>query len=272
MSGFFAGSRFWDPTAEQAALIAAAVTQLPWAGALGEVQRLWAASDGDVVAFQALVARRAARVPLSHLLGYRDFYKHRFYVTADVLDPRPDTETLIEAALSRPFQSVLDLGTGSGCILLSLLAERPDAVGTGTDLSQAALAVAQRNAAQILGDQRAGFLVSDWFAQVDGLFDLIVSNPPYIAPDEMAGLQPDVCDFEPRLALTDEADGLSCYRTIITDAPEYLNDGGYLMVEIGPTQAQAVTAMMTAQGFAQITLCQDLDARDRVVFGQKVKA
>ena len=272
MNGFHAEDRYWDVTADENALIAAAVAKLDTAGLpglLGEVRRLWAVAQADPDTFDALVVRRAAREPLSHLLGYRDFYKHRFMVTSDVLDPRPDTETLIEAALSVPFSSVLDLGTGSGCILLSLLAERRDAVGTGTDLSDAALAVAQQNAVKLSVQDRATLVQSDWFDAVTGEFDLIVSNPPYIAVEEMIGLQPEVRDHEPRMALTDEADGLSCYRTIVSGAPQFLAEGGHLIVEIGPSQGDAVRAMMVAQGFAQIRVIADLDGRDRVVFGQK---
>jgi release factor glutamine methyltransferase len=272
LSGFHAEGTFWDVSAEDDALIKAAVIQLSRAdlgGALAEVRRLWAISNGDTDVFDRLVTRRAAREPLSHLLGYRDFYKHRFDVSPDVLDPRPDTETLVEVALGTTFDRVLDLGTGSGCILLSLIAERRSAMGVGTDLSDAALGVAARNAEKLGIAHQVSFIASDWFAAVDGSFDLIVSNPPYIAVDEMGGLQPEVREYEPRMALTDEGDGLACYRTIIADAPAYLAKRGHLMVEIGPTQAGVVTAMMVAEGFAEIRVVQDLDGRDRVVSGQK---
>ena len=145
--------------------------------------------------FDAALRARAARQPVSQIIGRRAFWKHEFRVTRDTLDPRPETETLIEAALAEPFASVLDLGTGTGAILISLLAERPQARGTGTDISAAALSVAQENATKI--GVCATFLESDWFATVTGRFDLIVSNPPYIALDEMAGLAPDVRDWEP---------------------------------------------------------------------------
>jgi release factor glutamine methyltransferase len=190
-------------------------------------------------------------------------------VTADVLDPRPDTETLIESALGVPFNRVLDLGTGSGCIVLSLLGERPAAAGVGTDLSDDALSVAAQNAEQLNVGNQLTFVQSDWFSNVEGPFDLIVSNPPYIAAAEMNDLQPEVRNHEPRMALTDEDDGLSCYRAITSDAMAYLNADGHLMFEIGPTQAAAVSAMMTAKGFAEIRVVQDLDGRDRVVLGQK---
>ena len=272
MSGFHAEERYWDVTADEAAVIAAAVAQLDAAGLpglLGEVRRMWALAGADQGAFHALVARRVKREPLSHLLGYRDFYKHRFVVTPDVLDPRPDTETLIEAALAVSFDRVLDLGTGSGCILLSLIAERGDVTGVGTDMSEAALAVAKTNASRLEVSDRVSFIQSDWFSNIHGTYDLIVSNPPYIASAEMTDLQPEVRDHEPRMALTDESDGLSCYRAIVADAPNHLTPNGHLMFEIGPTQADAVNAMMTERGFVEIRVLQDLDGRDRVVSGQK---
>ncbi|HCP80553.1 MAG TPA: peptide chain release factor N(5)-glutamine methyltransferase [Octadecabacter sp.] len=218
--------------------------------------------------FFADVSKRATRVPMSHLLGYREFYGRRFTVTRDVLDPRGDTETLIEAALAEPFKTVLDLGVGSGCILLTLLAERSQARGVATDVSTEALRVAQSNAADLGLADRCAFEVSDWFAAVGGCFDLIVSNPPYIAFDEMAGLAAEL-GYEPRIALTDEGDGLSCYRTIAAGAPEYLNAGGWLMVEIGPTQGAAVVAMFEAAGLENVGIRPDLDGRDRVIVGQK---
>ena len=222
----------------------------------------------EIAKFDALVARRCAREPLSHLVGYRDFYAHRFIVTSAVLDPRPDTETLIGCALEGGFSRVLDLGTGSGCILLSLLADRVDAQGIGADLSAAALDVARQNCAALEIGSRAAFVQSDWFDQITGQFDLIVSNPPYIAQAEMNGLQPEVRLFEPRMALTDEADGLSAYRIICRAAPAFLAPGGRLMVEIGPTQADAVSAMMTSAGLVDVGVRQDFDQRDRVVYGK----
>jgi release factor glutamine methyltransferase len=220
-------------------------------------------------AFLDKIAQRATRMPMSQVLGYRDFYKHRFIVTGDVLDPRPDTETLIEAALQVPFARVLDLGTGSGCILLSLLADRLDANGLGTDLSHAALGVARQNAVALDLADRACLIQSDWFSNVTGLFDLIVSNPPYIAAVEMADLQPEVRLFEPRCALTDDADGLSAYRSIAQTAGDYLTPHGHLMFEIGPTQGDAVSAMLRSAGFNGVQVIPDLDGRDRVVAGKK---
>jgi len=217
-------------------------------------------------AFEALVLRRAEREPVSHLIGRRAFFGREFGVSADVLDPRPETEALVLAALERPFARVLDLGTGSGCILLSLLAERHAAQGVGADLSAAALAMAARNAEALGLSQRCDFVQSDWFEAVEGLYDLIVSNPPYIALDEMSALAPEL-SHEPRMALTDEADGLGAYRIICARASAFLKEGGRLIVEIGPTQGADVSAMMRAAGLQDVQIRPDLDGRDRVVLG-----
>lgn len=215
--------------------------------------------------FEAALAARAARQPVSQITGQRAFWGRMFRVTPDVLDPRPETEVLVAAALSAPFTRVLDLGTGSGAILLSLLAERPQATGLGVDLSPAALAVARGNAVALGVDGRADFTLSDWFAGVAGRFDLIVSNPPYIAAGEMAALAPEVRDWEPHMALTPGGDGLDAYRAIAAGAPAHLAPGGRLLLEIGPTQGAAVAGLLQAAGFEGITLCADLDGRDRVV-------
>ncbi|WP_170358938.1 peptide chain release factor N(5)-glutamine methyltransferase [Ruegeria arenilitoris] len=215
--------------------------------------------------YEQLVSLRAIRVPVSHLLGEREFYGRRFRVSRDVLDPRPETEALIEAALSQPFDRVLDLGVGSGCILITLLAERTSATGLGVDLSEAACLQASANAVAHGVQDRAEIQRSDWFDNIGGHFDLIVSNPPYIALDEMDDLSPEVREHEPRLALTDEADGLDAYRRIAAGAPDHLVPGGRLLVEIGPTQAQAVSALFDAAGLADIRVVPDLDGRDRVV-------
>ncbi|KQI68460.1 SAM-dependent methyltransferase [Loktanella sp. 3ANDIMAR09] len=225
--------------------------------------------------FDDLIDQRSRRVPVSHLTGVRQFYGRRFAVTPDVLDPRPETEVLIEQALALPWTRVLDLGTGSGCILLTLLAERrAGTFGIGTDLSRAALAVAMRNAGDLRLGDRVQFHDGDWLDALPvscAAFDLIVSNPPYIALDEVADLAPDVGLYEPRMALTDEGDGLGAYRAIIRAAPAHLSGGGAVLVEIGPTQAQDVSDLMTAAGLTGITVHRDLDGRDRVVFGRKLR-
>ncbi|WP_240643590.1 peptide chain release factor N(5)-glutamine methyltransferase [Paracoccus siganidrum] len=216
-------------------------------------------------AYEALVAARERRQPVSQITGRRAFWDHDFIVTPDTLDPRPETETLVEAALDLPWNSVLDLGTGTGAILISLLAARPGARGLGCDISPAALDVARRNA-HLLG-VGAEFRHSDWFGAIDGRFDLIVSNPPYIALAEMADLAPEVRDWEPHSALTDGGDGLSAYRAIAGGFADHLAPGGHVLVEIGQAQGADVQAIFRAAG-AETRLLTDLDGRDRVVLAQ----
>ncbi len=223
------------------------------------------APPGAAAAFLTSVAARADHVPVSHLAGFRDFWAHRFVVTPDVLDPRPETETLVAAALELPFARVLDLGTGSGCILLSLLADRPGATGLGVDISEAALEVAARNRAALGLEGRAALARSDWFAAVEGRFDLILSNPPYIAEAEWARLAPEVRLHEPRIALTPGGDGLGAYRAIFAGVGRHLAPGGALLLEIGAGQGPAVAAMAAAAGLAAVSVLPDLDGRDRVV-------
>ncbi|SLN43507.1 Release factor glutamine methyltransferase [Falsiruegeria litorea R37] len=220
--------------------------------------------------YDQLIALRAIRVPVSHLLGEREFYGRRFKVSGEVLDPRPETETLIEAALAQPFDRVLDLGVGSGCILVTLLAEMPTAKGLGSDLSEAACLQASANAILHRVEARAEIICSDWFEAVRGTYDLIVSNPPYIALDEMPGLDVEVREHEPEMALTDYGDGLQAYRKISARMSDHLAPGGRVLVEIGPTQGQAVSDMFRQAGLVDVTVMQDLDGRDRVVGGRSI--
>lgn len=212
-----------------------------------------------------LVRRRATHEPFSHIAGRRAFWKHDFIVTSDVLDPRPDTETLVEAALSLPFDTVLDLATGSGCILLSLLAERRSVSGLGTDISKAALDVARRNAKEVGVADRVTFVESDWFAQVDGCFDIITANPPYITEAAYAELHPTVRSFEPRIALTPGGDGLEPYRAIAHEAAGHLNPDGYVLLEIGFDQAEAVQRLLHISGWRDVACIPDLNAKPRVI-------
>ena len=208
---------------------------------------------------------RARGRPVAKIIGRKAFWKSDFWVNDDVLDPRPDTETLVEAALTHPFDTLLDLGTGSGCILISLLLERQNARGLGVDISAPALTVAQENAQRLGVGDRATFAQSNMFTAVGHKsFDLIVSNPPYIALDEMAKLPRDTL-FDPRIALTDEADGLAYYRQIAAQAHKYLTPLGAVMVEIGPTQAAQVADLFAACGFVSVQILTDLDGRDRVI-------
>lgn len=250
-----------DPARDARALLAHAMGLPPDRLTLHLPDTLDAAQE---TAFLAAIAARAARQPVAQITGQRLFWGRAFRVTPDTLDPRPETERLVEEALSRPFVRMLDLGTGTGCILISCLLGMKMATGLGTDLSAAALAVAEANAARH-GLTRARFQQGDWFAGIPGRFDLIVSNPPYIAQGEMAGLAPEVRDWEPHGALTPGGDGLDAYRAIARGAPARLMPGGRLLLEIGPTQGAAVSALLAAQGLTAIRVLPDLDGRDRVV-------
>ena len=219
--------------------------------------------------YEAAITARAQHQPVAQITGQRLFWGRAFKITQDTLDPRPETEILVAEALARPFLKLLDLGTGTGCILLSCLADMPMASGVGADLSDAALAVAQENADRLGLTKRARLIRSDWCAEVPGRFDLIVSNPPYIATAEMANLARDVLDWEPLSALTPGGDGLAAYRIIAAQAPARLMEGGRLLLEIGPTQAGPVSALLAAQGLQNIRILQDLDGRDRVVCAEK---
>ena len=220
----------------------------------------------QVSQFEHMIKRRAGNEPISHITGKRAFWKQDFKVSADVLDPRPETETLVELALDGAApETILDLGTGSGCILLSLLGEFPDAQGIGTDLSEAALQVARQNAENLDLSDRVTFQTADWFDGVKDRFNLIVSNPPYITAKEMAALSPDVRDFEPHLALTPGGDGLAAYRKIAAGLAGFLAPGGRALFEIGYLQGEEVVGIFSEAGFAVVTLHKDLGGHDRVV-------
>ena len=220
------------------------------------------------------LARRERREPVSHILGRRGFWKIMLRVTPDVLTPRPDIETVVEVAL-RDFPEhaawrILDLGVGSGAILLALLAERPAAKGLGVDVSEEALAVARDNAAGLGLAGRTALLRGDWTAGLDSeSFDLVVSNPPYIATDVIETLEPEVRDHEPRLALEGGADGLDHYRTLAPEILRVLKPGGRFVVEIGYDQRAAVEALFRDAGAAGVITLRDLADRDRVVAGVK---
>ncbi len=226
-------------------------------------------TDAQAALYDEALRARMARQPVAQITGRRLFWGLSFRVTRDTLDPRPETETLVAEALKEPFLKVLDLGTGTGCILLSCLKGMPLARGLGTDISDAALQVAVGNTRDLGLEARARFRKSDWFASVTGTFDLIVSNPPYIAADEMAALAPEVRDWEPGLALSPGGDGLDAYRAIAHGAGARLMPGGRLLVEIGPTQGAAVAEMFRAEGLQDIRVLPDMDGRDRVVVAVK---
>jgi release factor glutamine methyltransferase len=204
----------------------------------------------------ALAARRLKHEPIAHLLGRKGFWDVELQVSADVLVPRPETETLIEAAIEifaarrlEPLR-VADLGTGSGAIILSLLREFPHAMGHATDCSAPALAMARDNARRHGMAHRAEFVLGDYGTALAGGFDLVVSNPPYIPSADIGQLAPDVRDYDPRLALDGGADGLDAYRAIAADARRLVRPGGFLILEIGIGQAEMVTALLTEAGMA----------------------
>lgn len=228
-----------------------------------------ALTDQAQAAFAAAVQARLARQPVAQIIGARQFWGRSFKVTRDTLDPRPETEILVAEALQRPFLKLLDLGTGTGCILLSCLAGMPMATGVGSDVSTAALAVAAENAANLNLSPRVRLLQSDWFTNIPGRFDLIVANPPYIAAAEMPGLSTEVRDWEPHLALSPGGDGLDAYRAIAKGAPARLLSKGRILLEIGPAQAEAVSGLLAAEGFENIRTLKDWDGRDRVICAEK---
>jgi release factor glutamine methyltransferase len=220
------------------------------------------------------LARREHREPVSHILGRKGFWKIMLGVTPDVLTPRPDTETVVEWVL-RDFPehaawSVLDLGVGSGAIVLSILAERPAARGLGIDVSEEALAVARENAANLGLAGRLALLRGDWTEGLGGSsFDLVVSNPPYIASEVIETLEPEVRDHEPRVALEGGPDGLVHYRRLAPEILRVLKPGGRFAVEIGYDQKDAVEALFREAGAADVQTIRDLGDRDRVVAGAK---
>ncbi len=214
--------------------------------------------------------RRLKREPVSRILGRKGFWKIMLNVTPDVLSPRPDTETLLDVAMLafEPAQAftVIDLGTGSGAILLATLADRPGATGVGTDISSEALAVAKENAANLDLDGRATFLRTEWATGFgDHSFDLVVSNPPYIPSDDIPGLDPEVRDHDPVLALDGGPDGLQAYRDLGPEIVRILKPGGIFAVEIGWDQGEAVKALFEAAGLTDVKVVKDLGDRDRVV-------
>lgn len=224
----------------------------------------------DPAGWDGLLARRLGGEPLTRIIGQRDFWGRMFRVTPAVLDPRPDTETLIAAALAGPTPArLVDLGTGSGILAVTLLAEWPEAVGVATELSRGALAVAADNAARHRVADRLTLVQADWWDGVAGQFDLIVANPPYIALDEMPGLAPEVRDHDPHPALTDGADGLAAYRRIIAGLDAHLAPQGHVALEIGLTQGRAVAAMLAAAGLTSVMVWPDIEGRDRVVTAQR---
>jgi len=226
-----------------------------------------------VAAVEAALARRIAGEPVHRILGFREFYGLRLALSKETLEPRPDTETLVDAVL--PFVKataarkgacrILDLGTGTGAVALALLSAVAQAKATGVDISADALSTAARNARDLGLKDRFSVLQSDWFEKISGRYDAIVSNPPYIAGEEIAALQKEVRDFDPLRALDGGVDGLDAYRILATEAARHLEKDGVVAVEIGSTQARDVTALFERTGFVRLEAVHDLAGNDRVL-------
>jgi len=233
-----------------------------------------ALSADQMAALEGYLVRRERREPVSHILGAKGFWKIMLRVSPAVLTPRPDTETILDVVLplfaEHEAFNALDLGVGSGAVLLAILAERPAARGLGVDVSEEAIAVARENAANLGLAARAALMRGDWTAGLDDdQFDLVVSNPPYIPTEEIATLAPEVRDHEPRLALDGGPDGLSAYRELAPQILRVLVPGGRFAVEIGPDQAGAVEALFRDAGAEALSVTKDLANRQRVVGGRK---
>ena len=227
------------------------------------------ASTDTTERFRVMIERRASRATLAYIIGRKEFFSLDFEVTPSVLIPRPETETLVEAALrflaTRPEPRILDIGTGSGAIAIAIAANAPEVRIKATDISKEALEVARRNAIRHRCEDRIEFVAADLFPDGHSHFDLIVSNPPYVAEADLDALQPEIRLHEPRHALVAGDDGLDFYRRIATDCRSRLNSDGAVMVEIGAGQASAVEALFQRAGFSNIDAVRDLAGIDRVI-------
>jgi protein-(glutamine-N5) methyltransferase, release factor-specific len=218
--------------------------------------------------YEIAVQKRAEHIPLQYIIGEQEFMGLRFKVNSNVLIPRQDTEILVEQVLKivKPGMKVLDLCTGSGCVLISVLKNAPELTGMGSDISKTALLVAKENAK--LHEVDAEWVRSDLFDNITETFDVIMANPPYIPTGEILSLMPEVRDFEPENALDGGADGLDFYRKIAGQVKDYLNPGGYVYMEIGYDQGEAVSELMRNAGFTEVEVIKDLARNDRVVKGK----
>lgn len=224
--------------------------------------------ENDYQVYMGLIAKRAQRIPLQHITGQQDFMGLSFKVNESVLIPRQDTELLVEEALklTKAKDKVLDLCTGSGCVIISILALGEELSGVGVDISPEALKVAEYNNENLISG-RAKLLQGDLYKGIEETFDIIVSNPPYIRPEVIETLEPEVKDHEPMLALDGHADGLHFYRRICQDAKKHLKEGGWLLTEIGYDQGAKVQSLFRAAGFMDVEIVKDLAKNDRLVKG-----
>ncbi|PJI39251.1 MAG: protein-(glutamine-N5) methyltransferase, release factor-specific [Ferrovibrio sp.] len=231
-------------------------------------------SAESAAAFEALLQRRLQREPVSKILGRREFWSLEFRTSPDVLDPRADSETLVAGVLAAiPNRNaalrIVDFGTGSGCLLLSLLHELPSATGVGIDVSPPALAVAKENAGRFAMSSRCIFRLGSWGKGIAGTFDILISNPPYIESGVVPGLEPEVADFDPLLALDGGADGLDAYRALIPDMARLAAKDAFAALEVGVGQDVAVGRLLGEAGFGEIAVLPDLGGINRVVTGRK---
>jgi release factor glutamine methyltransferase len=260
-----------EPRRRARRLIAAALG-LSMAEVFARPERVLSQEEYSRIA--AFGRRVVAREPLSRVLGRREFWGLDFILSPDTLDPRPETETIVEAVLARLADRAsayrfLDLGTGSGCLLLALLSEYPNANGIGIDIAFGAATAARHNAERLGFQERACFIVGDWGAALAGAFDAIVANPPYIATAELAGLPPEVRDHDPPRALDGGADGLAAYRAIARELPRLLVPGGLFAAEIGAGQAEAAAKILNAGGLVLEDITPDLSGIARVLIARR---
>jgi len=214
---------------------------------------------------ERLIFRRINREPIAKILGKRQFWGRTFFINEDVLDPRSDTETLIDYVIDRPVRSVLELGTGSGVIAISLACEWKEVHVVATDISEAALFVAQKNAKYFDVQDKIDFLKSDWFEDIEGKFDLIISNPPYIGLSEVSEISQEVLNYDPELALFAGSDGLEAYERIIPYLKKFLKPKGIVVLEIGASQSDSVKTLMNSSGLSEVNTLKDLAGKDRLV-------
>ena len=222
-------------------------------------------SEKIIFEIEKLILRRINREPISKILGRRDFWGRTFSINENVLDPRGDTETLIDFVIEKPVKSVLELGTGSGAIAITLACEWKEVHVTAVDISEDALLLAKLNAEKFNVQNKIHFLNSDWYDNVKGLFDLIISNPPYIGLAEQDELSAEVIKYDPEIALFAGRDGLDAYKKIIPNLPKFLNPDGFVALEIGASQGVQVKNMMNAVGFIDAKIVKDLSGKDRLV-------
>ena len=222
-------------------------------------------SAAIIFELEKLMLRRINREPISKILGRRDFWGRTFSINKNVLDPRGDTETLIDYVIEKPVRSVLELGTGSGVIAVTLACEWREVNVTATDISEDALVLAEINAAKFNVENKIQFVKSDWFNNVEGMYDLIISNPPYIGLIEQDKISTEVAKYDPKIALFAGYDGFDAYKSIIPKLTKFLNPDGFVVLEIGASQSKQVKDIFNSSGFFDVEVVKDLSGKDRAI-------